>query len=247
MLLKQQELHGSVWRRTEQIKMKRSANFKISWLGSISFHIFIFFVISFLGIVTLHHKQENIIEVELIGNSRNGNHGNVNQGNNTINDSAPKLLKAVSVDSIMQQVETAEKIYAQSTEVKSNGTSTTTGESGGGDGSNEARSTEGNHGEGGAGERTVVAVGPTVTRSVEPNFPDSARDNNQEANFTVRLTIDDKGNVVNVDILSANVPNDFVNAAKQALYEWKFTPAKNKLGEAINSTVTIPISFKLED
>jgi protein TonB len=75
-----------------------------------------------------------------------------------------------------------------------------------------------------------------------PEFPRAARRNNiEKGQVLARLMIDEKGNVTEVIIVSANPPRHFDKAVIDALSEWKFKPEGEKyVGE-------IEIAFTLKD
>jgi protein TonB len=75
-----------------------------------------------------------------------------------------------------------------------------------------------------------------------PEFPRAARRLNIEKGQVIaRLMIDEKGNVTEVIIVSANPPRHFDKAVIEALSDWKFKPEGEKyVGE-------IEIAFTLKD
>ena len=89
---------------------------------------------------------------------------------------------------------------------------------------------------------------PTVRRNLvriggdPPEFPRAARRLNIEKGQVIaRLMIDEKGNVTEVIIVSANPPRHFDKAVIEALSDWKFKPEGEKyVGE-------IEITFTLKD
>ena len=77
------------------------------------------------------------------------------------------------------------------------------------------------------------------------NYPDSARENNEEAMVKVRFTIDREGNVTHVKLVKGD-KNYFNAEAIRAVNESpKWIPGKRD-GKVIDVTITIPIYFRLK-
>jgi len=74
-------------------------------------------------------------------------------------------------------------------------------------------------------------------------YPEEAKKNKIEGKVFVQAFIDEKGNVVKVEVLKG--VSELNEAAMKAVKETKFTPAKMK-GKAVKSQVTAPIFFKLQ-
>lgn len=77
-----------------------------------------------------------------------------------------------------------------------------------------------------------------------PPYPDAARSAGITGAVTVRLTIDEKGNVVDVKILKGD-PN-FDAVVLETVKTWKFEPAKHQDGKPFLSTKTMKIPFKIK-
>jgi len=86
---------------------------------------------------------------------------------------------------------------------------------------------------------------PVVTRSAEPKYPELARKAEVEGTVMVMVTIDEQGNVISAWVAesSAEVLNE---AAVEAAYKFKFTPAKQR-DVPVKATISIPFRFSLTD
>jgi protein TonB len=71
-----------------------------------------------------------------------------------------------------------------------------------------------------------------------------ARKLNQEGRVLLKLTIDEKGNLLNVEVIE-KADYGFTEAAVEAVKKSTFLPAK-KDGKSIASRALLPIRFRLE-
>jgi protein TonB len=86
---------------------------------------------------------------------------------------------------------------------------------------------------------------PVVTSSATPVYPELARKAEVEGTVVVMATIDENGNVMSAWIAdsSAEVLNQ---AALDAAYKFKFTPAKQR-DVPVKATISIPFRFSLTE
>lgn len=82
---------------------------------------------------------------------------------------------------------------------------------------------------------------PVPVRTVAPVFPDEMRRSGSSGVVTVSILIDEKGNVTEPKVIKTS-NEAFSQPAIDALYRWKFKPAK-QAGEAVTMRVNIPIQF----
>ncbi|MEO8304246.1 MAG: TonB family protein [Betaproteobacteria bacterium] len=89
--------------------------------------------------------------------------------------------------------------------------------------------------------KPAIRRGITPIKREDPVYPRAAiRLNIEKGKVVARLNIDEKGNVTNVTIISADPPRHFDRAVIDALSEWKFTAEGEKyVGE-------IEINFSLK-
>jgi protein TonB len=75
-------------------------------------------------------------------------------------------------------------------------------------------------------------------------YPKSAKDSGIEGKVFVKAVVDEKGSVVQTEILKS-ISKDLDEAAVDAIKKTKFTPAlKDK--RSVKAEITIPIMFKLK-
>jgi protein TonB len=86
---------------------------------------------------------------------------------------------------------------------------------------------------------------PVVVRSAEPKYPELARKAEVEGTVMIMVTIDEQGNVMSAWVAesSAEVLNE---AAVEAAYKFKFTPAKQR-DVPVKATISIPFRFSLTE
>jgi len=84
---------------------------------------------------------------------------------------------------------------------------------------------------------------PVVVQRVEPKYPEMARKAEVEGTVMIMVTIDESGNVMSAWVAesSAEVLNQ---AAIDAAYKFKFTPAKQR-DVPVKATISIPFRFSL--
>lgn len=85
-----------------------------------------------------------------------------------------------------------------------------------------------------------VEVPPTPIVTVQPTYPEAAKQAGVSGRVLLEVEIDAQGNPVNVWVLQSVPQLD--DAAVEALWAWKFTPAK-RYGNPIAVRVTVPVDF----
>ena len=81
------------------------------------------------------------------------------------------------------------------------------------------------------------------TRYVAPAYPRQALTRGLSGEVRVRLTIDARGQVADVEVLSAEPTGAFEQAAVNAVRRWRFEPIVRN-GRAIEASVATTISFQ---
>jgi len=88
------------------------------------------------------------------------------------------------------------------------------------------------------------ADAPRFLQYVQPHYPLAARQQGREGTVVLRLTIDERGNLVQVDVISS--PFDgFAQAAIEAVKRSTFAPAQ-RVGKAVTSRAMLPVRFALK-
>jgi len=82
--------------------------------------------------------------------------------------------------------------------------------------------------------------------SIVPDYPDQARRRNQEGSLKLRVKIDDLGRVRDVEVVEADLPGVFDEAALEAFRNARFQPAM-KDGRPVRYQAYIRVVFKLRD
>jgi len=92
--------------------------------------------------------------------------------------------------------------------------------------------------------RFGATIAPAFLHREMPVYPMFARKLGKEGKVVLRLTIDEKGNLLNVEVLE-KAGYGFTEAAVEAVKKSTFLPAK-KDGKRIASRALLPIRFQLE-
>jgi len=90
-----------------------------------------------------------------------------------------------------------------------------------------------------------VASTPVIQRRPKPSYPRSAKKAGQEGTTQITATITTKGRISSPRISKSSGFPALDAAALSAVKKWRFTPAKNALGNAIPYQVSMPVSFRL--
>ncbi len=84
---------------------------------------------------------------------------------------------------------------------------------------------------------------PRFVQYVQPNYPLAARQQGKEGTVVLRLTIDERGNLVQVEVVAS--PSDgFAQSAIEAVKRSTFAPAQRG-GKAVASRAVLPVRFAL--
>ncbi len=120
---------------------------------------------------------------------------------------------------------------------------------GDGDGSSEG---DGKGSGGGQGDGSGVAQGegvpitpPRPLKTVEPRYPSSARNRSIEGTVMVRMLVNAKGYVDEAYVAQSSGNTELDEAAVEAVYGWRFSPAKDTLRQKVSCYITVPINFRL--
>lgn len=233
---------------------------------AVGFHIFLAALIGIFGMRYMEEVPEQILEVS-IGGGGGGSSSRVgtDQGAKSVQDSFSSFMK--SIDDIVdpnkvikeeqkpQQVESkrdktepsVSKPAGGSSEVKS-GSGSGSGEGAGkgsGSGSGEGTGVGSGSGDGVGDGKGVAVTPPRVLKKVDPRYPPIAKKNDIEGTVYVKILVDKSGKVENAYVSRSSGNGALDEAAVEAAYKWKFTPAKDKYGENSRCYITMPIRFVL--
>ena len=122
---------------------------------------------------------------------------------------------------------------------------------GSGSGSGSGTGTGGGHGAGEGGGYTGgdppanPAIPPRLLKSRQPSYPSSARSASIEGTTTVRILVGYDGEVESVIVAESSGNAALDDAAVDACYGWRFSGAKNGVGQKIRCYTYVPITFRL--
>lgn len=81
-----------------------------------------------------------------------------------------------------------------------------------------------------------------VTKQVKPEYPKTARESGSEGTVSLRCTIAKDGSVKRIEVINGNDP--FLQAAKNAVEQWRYTPLVLN-GVAVEAETTVQVIFQL--
>jgi protein TonB len=120
------------------------------------------------------------------------------------------------------------------------GNGTGTGEGGNGSGSGVGT------GEGGTETETDLSR-PASLISYSKNYPSASRRAGETGSVTVGVTVGKDGSVTEAWIVSGSGYNRLDEAALQSAYGWRFRPALNQAGEAVEGEKRVRVVYNLQD
>ena len=91
----------------------------------------------------------------------------------------------------------------------------------------------------------VPVTPPRPVRTIEPKYPASARNASIEGLVKIKMLITHEGKVTEASIVESSGHPEMDANALDAVYKWRFSPARNKLKQKIDCYITMPIKFKL--
>lgn len=87
---------------------------------------------------------------------------------------------------------------------------------------------------------------PRYSSAFRPDYPPALRREGLEGSCTVRVTIDESGRVIAVEMVRATNPVFFTETKTQALKAWRFRPATRD-GVPVQSQEVMTVQFRLEE
>jgi len=86
---------------------------------------------------------------------------------------------------------------------------------------------------------------PKLVQKVQPTYPEASRQARVMDVIVLELSIDAAGAVTDATLVAGKVP-ELIEAARQAVLQWRFEPARDAAGRAFAAKYTITTAFKLE-
>ncbi len=226
-------------------------------------HIILFILLGIFGGYLQKELPTTIMEVALeIGEEGSGSEGSSGGDPAMPEESQPEPEQSVAQPQPVMPTETSDIVPDKPKPVQPTpskpvkpgkptskpGTGSGTGEgsgtgSGTGSGSGTGKGSGSGDGDGDDGGGMVVA--PQLIHYVEPNYPPNQRMMEREGRVGVSVLIDTGGYVQDAYVTSSSGFSDFDAAAIDTVYRWRFSPAKNKAGNAMAARVTLTVKFSL--
>ena len=253
--------------------MNSTQRSKIGIIGSVAFHICLFFILAFAGLFNFHHPaQDNIVEVSLYGGGGGGggNDADIEDGEDdetTTDEDVEEDDTQTDAYAIWKQdpsqpkpPQVVKKHHVKKVH-KGGGSGTGQGSghgsgigpgtgsgSGGGNGSGHGTGNGSGNGpgSGGGNGNAAVAQQPRIVRMQEPAYPAAERNAGITGSGVVRLLVNTNGTVDEVTLVSSTGNSNLDQAGINAAYKWRFTSAIGVNGQKVRCYLKLPFSFKLK-
>lgn len=248
--------------------MEMSLRWRKASIWSLAVHCILIVVFGFaVGGMTKAPQQEEYIEVSLVKNSNDfkqtgkeaGSVASADKAQQSVQNSQPQQQMQRAVTETMQTVPvteaagmTEEIVASVPAHVSVPSLGATEQITSGGESSGVGTGTIGGAGnDGGAsgggddGAAGSIAEHPTILSSAKPKYPMRARRNGIEGHVVLRVEILSNGQPGDISIKSSSGDDSLDEAAINAVNRWRFTPARNGLGQAVDCYSTVPIDFSL--
>ena len=93
----------------------------------------------------------------------------------------------------------------------------------------------------------VPVVMPRILHSVQPIYPQQAKNAGAQGRVYLRILVNTQGQVEQVAIATSSGRADLDEAAGQAVSAWRFSPAKDERGRLVSCYIRLPIEFWIAD
>ncbi len=222
-------------------------------------------VAALLGVFGYRFTQRppQILEVTLGGGGGGGGKGSESERQTSPPAQQPKqqMAKPKADDIVDQkqkpqprreeQPQPKQRERATSEHAQSNVKSGEAGAAGSGSGSGAGSGSGSGAGSGsgsgaGQGSGAVVPVTPPyLVASTDPRYPPAARNREIEGTVYVKMLVNDGGSVESAFVARSSGNDALDGAAVEAVYNWRFSPAKDTLGSPVRCYITMPVNFVL--
>lgn len=206
-------------------------------------------VAALLGVFGYRFTQRppQILEVTLGGGGGGGGKGSESERQTSPPAQQPKqqMAKPKADDIVDQkqkpqprreeQPQPKQRERATSEHAQSNVKSGEAGAAGSGSGSGAGQGS-------GAG---VPVTPPYLVASTDPRYPPAARNREIEGTVYVKMLVNDGGSVESAFVARSSGNDALDGAAVEAVYNWRFSPAKDTLGSPVRCYITMPVNFVL--
>jgi TonB family protein len=165
-------------------------------------------------------------------------------------DEEPKKVESESISQLATENKEGSFVLALPSGIEGSSSGVPTGETSIGMASGVGRQPPGSHNAIGGGTGNLIEtrfgafVAPAFLHREMPIYPMMARKLGREGRVMLKLTIDEKGNLLDVEVIE-KAGYGFTEAAVEGVRKSTFLPAK-KDGKAIASRALLPVRFQLE-
>ena len=129
---------------------------------------------------------------------------------------------------------------------ETSGTGTGGGEgTGAGTGQGSGEGSGSGTGSGSGSGSGVPVTPPYLVSSTDPRYPPAARNREIEGTVYVKMLVSSGGSVENAFVARSSGNDALDGAAVEAVYNWRFSPAKDTLGSPVRCYITMPVNFVL--
>ncbi|EGO61956.1 energy transducer TonB [Acetonema longum] len=97
----------------------------------------------------------------------------------------------------------------------------------------------------GSGPGSGDSTAPRILAEIKPSYPLEARKAGWEGTVVLRIQIMENGAPGQVTVYRSSGYDLLDEAAISAVRQWRFVPAKNRFGQVIRCSTTLPVIFKL--
>lgn len=216
----------------EHSRWKRAA------VCSLLFHEMLFGLLAFL--LPSYFAIQKVPPIEVSLTAGQGGRGQGTASNSGVSAAAPLDAKTEPVDaSSYRNTEGGRSASSgpgkESAEGYGNGTSGTGEGMAGGGGT-----------ENGEEQQPAAIEGPKLLSAPSPRYPESARREQKEGTAVIGLTIAEDGSVTQTWVESSSGDSRLDSAAAEAVYAWRFVPARRN-GVPISARSRVPVIFELRE
>ena len=96
-----------------------------------------------------------------------------------------------------------------------------------------------------AAQAKRIASAPAITKRTPPSYPSKARSQGLQGTTRISATVTASGKISSPRVVASSGHRSLDSSALSAVKRWRFTPAKNGLGQAVAHPITIPVTFRL--
>lgn len=222
-------------RRTlpEHSRWKRAA------VCSLLFHGMLFGLLVFWLPFYLDIQKAPPIEVSLTAGQGGRGHGTASKSG--VSAAAPLEAKTEPADASSPYQNTEGRLSSSSGPGKESAEGYGNGTSGTGEGMAGGGGTENRE-----AQQPAAIEGPRLLSAPSPRYPESARQEQKEGTTVIGLTIAEDGSVTQTWVESSSGDSRLDSAASEAVYTWRFVPARRN-GVPISARSRVPVIFELRE